>query len=128
MYVHRVGVEPHSIAVATAPDDMVESVITVHASAPPTDPTTEHIVETDLDAPTGRLTMSSPGNYAEDGPSLTVPAGLLRVRVSDVPTGRPPADTNGGPGDHFLYPVDLWPSDWTHRLDFVKQGSEIWAG
>ncbi|MEU6669508.1 hypothetical protein [Streptomyces sp. NPDC046727] len=49
VHVHRIGVEPHSISVGTARDDMVESLITVHTSAPTTDPTAEHIVETDLD-------------------------------------------------------------------------------
>jgi hypothetical protein len=37
VHVHRIGVEPHSIAVGTARDDMVESQITVHASAPMTE-------------------------------------------------------------------------------------------
>ncbi|MFE9866871.1 hypothetical protein ACFYPZ_29715 [Streptomyces sp. NPDC005506] len=119
VYVHRIGVEPHSISVGTARDDMVELLITVNASAPTTDP---------AGAPTGQLTMSSPGTDPADGPSLTVPAGLLRARVSYVPAGPPPADTNGGPGDHFLYQVDLWPSDRAHGLVIVKQGPEIWAG
>ncbi|MGW5612049.1 hypothetical protein ACWEWI_39690 [Streptomyces sp. NPDC003753] len=128
VYVHRIGVEPHSISVGTARDDMVESLITVHPSAPTTDPTAEHIVECDLDAPTGQLTMSSPGTDPEDGPSLAVPAGMLRVRVSYIPAGPPPVDTNGGPGDHFLYQVDLWASDRGRGLVVVKQGPEIWAG
>lgn len=128
VYVHRIGVEPHSISVGTARDDMVESLITVHASAPPTDPTAEHIVETDLDAPNGQLTMSSPSTDPADGPSLIVPAGLLRVRVSYVPAGPPSVGTNGSPGDNFLYLVDLWPSDQGHGLVVVKQGPEIWAG
>lgn len=51
-----------------------------------------------------------------------------RVRVSYVPAGPPTSDTNGGPGDHFLYQVDLWPSDRAHGLVIVKQGPEIWAG
>ncbi|MFI0192751.1 hypothetical protein ACH4PW_35075 [Streptomyces sp. NPDC017082] len=125
--VHRIAVEPHSISVGTARDDIVESLITVHASAPKTDPAAEHIVETDLNVPTGQLTMSSPGTDPADGPSLTVPAGLLRARVSYVPAG-PPAGTGKGPGDHFLYQVDLWPSDQEYGLVIAKQGPEIWAG
>ncbi|MFF7813716.1 hypothetical protein ACFZCF_17660 [Streptomyces sp. NPDC007945] len=128
VYVHRIGVEPHSISVGTARDDMVESIITVHESAPTTDPAAEHIVETDLDVPTGRLTVSSPVTEPADGPGLAVPAGLLRARVSYVPAGPPSADTKGGPGDHFLYQVDLWPSDRAYGLVIVKQGPEIWAG
>lgn len=85
VYVHRIGVEPHSIAVGTARDDMVESLITLHASAPATEPAAEHIVETDLDTPTGRLTMSGPGLDPADGPSLTVPAGLcLHIACIDA--------------------------------------------
>ncbi|GGS90043.1 hypothetical protein [Streptomyces cinerochromogenes] len=72
VYVHRIGVEPHSISVGTARNDMVESLITVHTSAPTTDLTAEHIVETHLDAPTGQLTMSSPGTDPADGPSGVV--------------------------------------------------------
>ncbi|MFD6293800.1 hypothetical protein ACFWFU_03050 [Streptomyces sp. NPDC060235] len=128
VYVHRIGVEPHSISVGTARDDIVESLITVHASAPTADPAAEHIVETDLDVPTGRLTMCSPGTDPADGPSLNVPAGLLRARVSYVPAGPPPAGTGRGSGDHFLYQVDLWPSGQAYGLVVVKQGPEIWAG
>ncbi|MER7742542.1 hypothetical protein ABTX34_30225 [Streptomyces sp. NPDC096538] len=128
VFVHRIGVEPHSISVGTARDDIVESLITVNASAPTTQPAAEHIVETDLDVPTGQLTMSSPGTDPANGPRMTVPAGLLRARVSYVPPGPPSADTKGGPGGHFLYQVDLWPSDRAQGLVIVKQGPEIWAG
>lgn len=128
VYIHRIGVEPHSISVGTARDDMVESLITAHSAAPMLEATAEHIVETDIDVPTGKLTMSSPGVDPADGPSLTVPAGLLRARVSYLPSEPPPGTSDGGPGDHFLYQVDLWPSDEAHGLVIVKQGPEIWAG
>jgi hypothetical protein len=128
IYVHRIGVEPHSISVGTARDDMVESLITVHSSAPAMHPMADHIVEADLDVPTGHLTMSSPGVDPADGPSLTVPAGLLRVRVSYVPSEPPPSEPNGGLGDHLLYQIDLWPSDQPRQLVILKQGPELWAG
>lgn len=35
--VHRIGVGPHSISVGTARDDLVESLLTVHASPPMTE-------------------------------------------------------------------------------------------
>jgi hypothetical protein len=126
--VHRIGVEPHSISVGTARDDMVEAHITVHTSAPMTEPTAEHIVEADLDAPTGQLAVSSPGILPEDGPSMTVPRGLLRVRVSYIPSEPPVVDTNGGPGDHFLYRIDVWPTDQARQLAILKQGPNPWAG
>lgn len=128
VHVHRIGVEPHSISVGTARDDMVESQITVHASAPMTEPMAEHIVEADLDASTGQLVMSSPGILPEDGPSVTVPSGLLRVRVSYIPSEPPAVDTNGGPGDHFLYQIDLWPTDQARKTAILKQGANPWAG
>lgn len=127
MHIHRVGIEPHSIAVGTARDDMVESLITIHPSAPALESTAEHIVEVDLDAPTGHLTMSSPGVDPADGPTMAVPAGLLRVRVSYIPSEPPPIDTNGGPGDHFLYQIDLWPTAQPRALVVLKQGSGPWA-
>ncbi|MER7585046.1 hypothetical protein [Kitasatospora sp. NPDC097691] len=128
VHVHRIGVEPHSISVGTARDDMVESLITIHTSVPMIESAAEHIVEVDLAAPTGRLALSSPGVHPEDGPSLTVPAGLLRARVSYIPSDPPAVDTNGGPGDHFLYRIDLWPADQPCGLVVLKQGPNPWAG
>ncbi|WP_157856534.1 MULTISPECIES: hypothetical protein [Streptomyces] len=58
--VHRIGVDPHSISVGTARDDTVESLITVHASAPVIDPTAERNVVADLMCRRGRLAVSSP--------------------------------------------------------------------
>ena len=126
--IHRIGVEPHSISVGTARDDMVESSITVHPSAPTAEPTAEHIVEADLDAPTGQLTVSSPGVDPADGPNLTIPTGLLRARVSYVPCEPPAVETNGDPGLHFLYQIDLWPAQQAHGLVVLKQGPSPWAG
>ncbi|GAA3784680.1 hypothetical protein GCM10022403_019200 [Streptomyces coacervatus] len=128
VHIHRIGVEPHSISVGTARDDMVESLITVHTSAPMTEPTAEHIVEADLDAPTGQLAVSSPGVHPDDGPGMTVPGGLLRARVSYVPSEPLAVDTNGGPGEHFLYRIDLWPTDQARGFVILKQGPNPWAG
>lgn len=127
VHVHRIGVEPHSISVGTARDDMVESLITVHASAPIPEPAAEHVVEADLDAPTGQLTVCSPGVLPEDGPSMAVPAGLLRVRISYIPSEPPAVDTDGGPGEHFLYRIDLWPTDQAGDLVILRQGPVPWA-
>jgi hypothetical protein len=124
--VHRIGVEPHSISIGTARDDLVESVLTVHAGAPMAEQGAEHIVEADLDAPTGKLAIYSPGVDPADGPSLSVPACLLRARISYVPSEPPAGDTNGG--DHFLYVIDLWPVDQPQGLNILKQGPSPWAG
>ncbi|MEU4287040.1 hypothetical protein AB0E63_02360 [Kribbella sp. NPDC026596] len=128
VYVHRVGVEPHSIAVGTARDDLVESLITVHASTPIIEASAEHIVEADLDVPSGELAVYSPSVDPVDGPSLAVPAGLLRARVSYIPSPPPTAEVNGSPGDHFLYQVDLWPAGQPRELLIVRQGPNPWAG
>jgi hypothetical protein len=120
VHVHRIGVEPHSISVVTARDDMVDARIDVHASAPTADPGAEHIVEADLDAPTGKLSMSSPGVDPADGSNLTVPAGLLRARVSYIPCEPPAVETIGGPGEHFRYRIDLWPVRQARGLVVLK--------
>lgn len=125
--IHRIGLEPHSIAVGTARDDLVEAKITVHVSAPELESAAVHIVEADLDAPTGQLTVSSPGVDPADGPSVAVPAGRLRTRVSYIPSEPPAIDTNGGPGDHFLYQIDLWPTGQARALVVIKQGPSPWA-
>jgi hypothetical protein len=52
----------------------------------------------------------------------------LRARVSYVPTDPPAVDTNGGPGDHFLYRIDLWPANQARGLIVLKQGPTPWAG
>jgi hypothetical protein len=121
---HRIGLEPHSISVGTARDDTVETLIAVHASPPTVEPTAEHIVEADLDTPTGKLSTFSIGDA---GHTMTVPAGLLRARISYIPSEPLAVDTNGGPGDHFLYRIDLWPTDQPHELVVLKQGPIPWA-
>jgi hypothetical protein len=126
--IHRIGVEPHSISVGTARDYLVESLITIHASAPAPELSAEHIVEVDLDVPNGKLALSSPGVDPADGPSMTVPGGLLRVRVSYVPSELLTVDTDGRPGDCFLYQIDLWSIDQPGGLVIFKQGSSPWAG
>lgn len=126
--IHRIGVEPHSISIGTARDDLVESVLTVHIDAPTAEPGAEHIVEADLDTPTGELTIYSPSVDPADGPCLSVPAGLLRARISYLPSEPPAGDTTGSPGDHFLYKIDLWPVDRPRELTILKQGPSPWAG
>ena len=128
VHVHRIGVEPHSISVGTARDDMVESRIAVHASAPITESTAEHIVEADLDASTGQIAVSRAGILQEDERSMAVPSGLLRVRVSYIPSEPPAVDSNSGPGDHFLYQIDLCPTDQARKLAGLKQGPNAWTG
>jgi hypothetical protein len=122
--IHRIGLEPFSISVGTARDDIVESLITVHTSEPTPEPEAEHIVEADLDVPTGVLSIFSIGDA---GHTMTVPAGPMRVRVSHIPSEPPADDTDRGPGDHFLYRVDLWPTDRARELIVTKQGPSHWA-
>ncbi|TCN37853.1 hypothetical protein EV644_15022 [Kribbella orskensis] len=128
VHIHRIGVEAHSISVGTARDDLVESLINVHASAPVLEPSAEHVVEADLDVPNGELTVYSPGVDPAEGPTLTVPAVLLRARVSYVPSEPPDIVTNGGPGDHFLYRIDLWPTGQAREVAILRQGPDPWAG
>lgn len=126
--VHRIGVEPHSISVGTARDDLVESLLTVHASAPMAETGAEHIVEADLDAPTSHLAIYSPSLDPGDGPRVVVPNGLLRIRVSYMPTNLSAVEPDGAPGDFFLYKLDLWPTPLPQALVILKQGPNHWAG
>jgi hypothetical protein len=126
--VHRIGVEPHSISVGTARDGLVESLLAVHAAAPMAEMGAEHIVEADLDAPTGHLAIYSPSIDPGDGPCVVVPKGRLRMRVSYVPADPSAVDPDGAPGDFFLYKLDLWPTLVPQALAILKQGPNPWAG
>jgi len=107
---HGIGLEPHSISVGTARDGVVDAVIAVHDAEPVPEQTAEHIVEADLDAPTGKLSVFSVG---DQGPTVVVPVGLLRVRISHIPSEPPVTDSDedsdddsDDPGGHFLYRID----------------------
>ncbi len=127
---HRIAVEPHLIAVGTARADWVDVTIREHGPGPTAAPSDAvHVVEADLNAPSGELSVFGPaaGRGAEH--RLTVAGGGYRVRVSYVPADPPKSGFDEDePGDHFRYVVDLWPSAAPAGLVVLRQGPVPWAG
>lgn len=52
---NRIGVDTHLISIGTARDDLVEFVVEICASPPPSHVTAEHIVEADLAVQSGAI-------------------------------------------------------------------------
>lgn len=129
VHMHRIGVEPHSISVGTARSDFVETSLELHETPPPELPQAEHIVEADVQIPTGELSIY--GCTEDPGPEhrVNISAGRYRVRVSYVPSDPPEVDGNPDePGDYFRYPVEIWPATQPAALVVVRQGPSPWAG
>jgi hypothetical protein len=129
VYIHRIGVEPYSLAVGTARNDRVEAELRLH----PAEPSTwvmdaEHVVEADLDVPNGDLAVYGPADDPGQEPHISIAQGRYRVRVSYLPSGPPAAEANEtGYGDYFIYRVDLWPASKPAPLAVLKQGPDPWA-
>jgi hypothetical protein len=124
---HRIGVEPHSLSVGTARDDMVETALCIHPADPPSLlEDAEHIVEADIDLPNGDMAIYSVGDDPGQEQHVSLAQGHYRARVSYVPT-QPPAEPGTGVGDYFVYQVDLWPTREPAPLAVLKQGPYPWA-
>jgi hypothetical protein len=127
--VHRIGVEPGGIAIATARSDLVESSVTLEPSAPPLAAGAEHVVEADLPVPSGRLVISGPADYPSQENFFPVLPGLYRARVSYVPAGPPPGTWNEHEfGEHYRYAVQLWPVAEPSDVEVLRQGAAVWDG
>jgi hypothetical protein len=126
---HRIGVEPYSIAVGTARNDRVEVTVQFHSEAPEPDlATAEHVVEADLDLPTGDLSVYGPADEAGTETHFSTRAGRYRVRVSYVPSDPPAAGVDESEtGRHFRYRIDFWPSAEEREVTVVKRGSDRWT-
>lgn len=128
--VHRIGIEPHSISAGTARREFVETTLEVHPGPPsPAFTEAEHIVEADMQVPTGVLHVHGCLDDPRPEYRSEVPAGRYRVRVSYMPTESPPAEVDPDePGDHYSYRVDIWAAPELASLVVVKQGPNPWAG
>ena len=125
----RIGAEPRALAVVTARSDLVEASVTVSAQPPPLLADAAHVVEADLEVPSGTLVVSGPADYPSQERSMSVTPGLYRVRVSYVPSGPPDADWNDFEyGEHYRYVVDLWPSPAPADVAVLRQGPDVWDG
>ncbi|MBO3738548.1 hypothetical protein [Actinoplanes flavus] len=127
--VHHIGLDtPHSLAVGTARSDHVAVVVRLAAGEPPLSADAVHIVETDLDVPTGTLSLHGCAEIPGPAHELPVAAGRYRARVSFVPTGAPPHANPVEPGRHFLHLIDLWPSGHPRPLGLPRPGPPGWTG
>lgn len=126
--LHRIGLEPHSISVGTAREDLVEMVLLVHTGPPELTINAEHVVEADLDVPTGAVSIVGCSRTSQPEHAVTVAPGRYRTRVCYIPSV-PPADSDpDAPGDHFSYQIDIWPAAEPSALTVVRQGPSPWAG
>ncbi|WP_242887765.1 hypothetical protein [Actinomadura litoris] len=128
--IHRIGIEPHSIALGTARSDVVEAMVCVHLTAPVADlEDAEHVVEADLGLPNGDLAVYGPADDVGTERRIQVGPGRYRTRVSYLPADAPEAGSNDAePGEHFLYRIEMWPAGEPTGLVVVKQGPSPWAG
>jgi hypothetical protein len=122
---HLIGVEPHSLSVGTARDDMVETMLRIHPAEPGSRAEdAEHIVEADIDLPNGNIAIYSVADDPSQERRISLAQGRYRVRVSWVLSRRAePGDT--GYGDYFIYQVDLWPASKSAPLAVLKQGPAL---
>ncbi len=125
----RVASEPRALAVVTARSDLVEAAVTVSDSTPAPAAEASHVVEVDLEVPSGVLVVSGPADYPSQERSFPVAPGLYRARVSYVPSGPPPAEWNDFEfGEHYRYLIDLWPSPAPAGVAVLLQGPDVWDG
>ena len=128
--IHRIGVEPHSLSVGTARDDMVETTLRIHSTEPKNRAEdAEHVVEADVDLPNGDMVIYGPADDPGQEQHISIAQGRYRVRVSYVPTASPAAGLDdAGYGDYFIYVVDLWPTGKPGPPAVLRQGPSPWAG
>ncbi|MEU0572810.1 hypothetical protein ABZ297_46420 [Nonomuraea sp. NPDC005983] len=127
----RIGVETFSIAVATARQDWVLIKLRVHQSPPPPEPLAEadHVVEADLDLPTGQLSVYGCAQEPGTEEVIALPPSRYRARISYLSTEVVPPHTNDDePGDHFEHRVEMWATAQATSIRVLKQGPNPWAG
>ncbi|MFD9891113.1 hypothetical protein ACFWY9_17355 [Amycolatopsis sp. NPDC059027] len=126
---HRIGAEPHSLSIGTARSDLVEVIVNVGDTPPAVLADADHVVEADLDVPSGELSLFGPADYPGQQRHLPVAPGRYRVRVSYLQAGPPDAEWNDFEyGDHLRYVLDLWPVPAASDLVVLKQGGDLWDG
>jgi hypothetical protein len=122
---HRIGVEPHSLSVGTARDDLVETTLSIHPAEPRSlAEDAEHIVEADIDLPNGDMAICSVADDPGQERHISLAPGRYRVRVSWV-LSRLAEPGDSGYGDYFVYQVDVWPTSKPAPLVVLKQGPAL---
>ncbi|MGW4474877.1 hypothetical protein ACWENQ_34855 [Nonomuraea sp. NPDC004354] len=127
----RIGVETASIAVGTAREDWVLMTLRMHGSPPPAGSFDEadHVVEADLDLPTGRLSIFGCDQEAGTADVIALSPSRYRARISYLPTGIVHPDTDDAEqGDHLEYRVEMWATAEERGIHVLKQGPDPWSG
>lgn len=125
--VYRIGLEPHSISVGTARTDLVEAILTIDTSPPHLIAAAEHIVEADLNIPTGMVSVVGCTQPPKPEHGQIVTAGRYRARVSYVPSPPPTGSDPDIPGDYFRYLIDMWMVTEPTAPTVVRQGPSCWG-
>jgi hypothetical protein len=126
----RIAVERHCIVVGTARDDYVPVSLAVWTGAPALDPlgAYDHVVEADVEIPSGKLAVTGATELPSEVEPVPVPAGRYRVRVGYLQTSRRPSRfAESDPGDHLEYRISMWPTAEERGVLVLKQGPSPWA-
>ncbi|WP_141908921.1 hypothetical protein [Micromonospora sp. A202] len=126
----RIAVERHCVVIGTARYDYVLVKLDIWSAPPVYDPLDayDHVAESDVEFPSGKLTVTGATQVPEQVEPIPVPAGRYRVRVGYLPTGqRPSKFSETDPGDHLEYRVTMWPTVEERGVRILKQGSSPWA-
>lgn len=126
--LRRVLVSPFELQVTTARYDTVPFMVRVWDSNPAQAQNASHVIEADLQIPSGVLVIHGAVEEYSAAPRIAVPAGRYRVRVSYVPRSDPlPESSPDELGDHYDYIADLWPSSSPQEPVTLVQGDAVWA-
>ena len=127
----RIAVERHSVVIGTSRYDYVPVTLDIRGTAPVPESfeAYDHVVESDIELPSGKLAVTGATELPTEVEPIPVPAGRYRVRVGYLPTElRPPTFSDEEPGDHLEYRVTMWPTEEERGVRIVKQGPSPWAG
>ena len=118
------------LQITTARLDIVPVHLRVLDDAPDVEAGAVHVVEVDLEIPSGELAMytSSDTDFSTI-PTIAVTSGRQRVRVTYRPRGHPLTGSHPDEeGEHLDYLVDLWFSAEANDPVTLTQGPQLWAG
>lgn len=126
----RIAVERHCVVIGTARYDHVPVRLEIWSGLPVFEPLDayDHVVEADIEIPSGKLAVTGATQLPEEVPPIPVPAGRHRLRVGYLPTARRPSMfSEADPGDHLEYRVTMWPTVEACGVRIPKQGPSPWA-